>query len=78
MKNMMNKIMDIILSKTIGMVLVKKRKIKCQHVLVYDIHNGSILAKSTRQMSTFIFNMNKSFKSVLMKHMKGYVSHDDS
>jgi hypothetical protein len=29
-------------------------------------------------MSTFIFNMKKSFKSVLMEDIKGYVSHDDS
>jgi hypothetical protein len=45
---------------------------------VYGIHNGSNLAKSTRQMSTFIFSMKKSFKSVLMLDTKGYVSHDDS
>jgi hypothetical protein len=47
------------------MVMVKKRKIKCLHILVYGIHNRSKLVKSTRQMSTFIFNMNKNFKSVL-------------
>jgi hypothetical protein len=48
-KNIMNKnIMDITLSNTIGMDIVKKRKIKCLHVLVYGIHNGSNLAKSTR------------------------------
>jgi hypothetical protein len=68
--------MDITLSNTIGMVIVKKRKIKCIHVLVHGIHNGSNLAKSTRQMSTFIFNMNNSFKSVLLKDMKGCASYD--
>jgi hypothetical protein len=79
MKNIMNKkIMDITLSNTIGMVIVKKRKIKCLRILVYGIHNGNNLVKSTRQMSTSIFNVKKSVKSVLMKYMKGCVSHDDS
>jgi two-component SAPR family response regulator len=79
MKNIMEKkVMDITLSNTIGMVIVKKRKIKCLHVLIYDIHNGSNLAKSTKQMSTFIFNMKKSFKNMLMKDTNGCVSHDGS
>jgi hypothetical protein len=35
MKNIMNKkIMDITLSNTIGMVIVKKRKIKCLYILI--------------------------------------------
>jgi two-component SAPR family response regulator len=70
--------MDITLSNTIGMVIVRKRKIMCLHVLVYAIHNGSNLANSTRQMSTFIFNMKKSFKSVLLKDTKRCVSQDGS
>jgi hypothetical protein len=79
MKSIMNKkIMDIALSNTIGMDIVKKRKIKCLHVLVCSIHNRSNLAKSTRQMAIFIFNMKKSFKSVLMEDMKECVSHDGS
>jgi hypothetical protein len=73
---MNKKIMDITLSNTMGMIIIKKRKIKCLHVLVYDIHNGSNLVKSTKQMSTFIFNMNMSFKCV--EDTKGCVSHDDN
>jgi hypothetical protein len=56
MKNIINKkIMDNTLSNTIGMVIVKKRKIKCIHDLVCGIHNGSGFGKSTRQLSIFIF-----------------------
>jgi hypothetical protein len=62
-ENIMNKkTMDITLSNTIGLI----------------IHNGSNLAKLMRQMWTFIFNMKKSFKSVLMKNTKGCVSQDGS